>query len=272
MLFGDIFLSGYILVALNAPSVFPLRNSAVSDPQVSAKSLLVFDTKRDRILLEKSSQEMLPVASLVKILSALVVLDATPLDKIVTVEQSAIDAFGDAGDFRAGEKVEARHLLIASLIQSSNDAMMALAYDIGLDNFMSLLRSKAIQLGVKKVILDDPVGLSAKTKIQAAEYAKIAFAGFSNNLIAQILSIPEYTFKSASGRFHRLVSTSPLIFDHRVAAAKTGSLREVGENYAAFIKGEDGMPRFITVVIGSSDRVKDMLSIIGWLDKGFIWK
>lgn len=272
MLFGDIIISGYILVALNNPSVFPLKNVGVAQPVISAKSAFVFDTKRDKVLFDKASQEMLPAASLTKILSALVVLDTIPLDRTIIIDQKSLDAFGDAGDFKLGEKVEARHLLFSALIASSNDAMFALANDIGMENFLSLMRSKAIQLGLRRVVIDDPAGLSPKTRIPASEYSKIAEAGFSNNFIAQVLGIPEYTFKSLSGRAHKLISTSPLIFDQRIAAAKTGSLREVGENYATFVKGDDGQPRFITVLIGSSDRTKDMLALINWLDKGFVWR
>lgn len=270
-MFFDIILSGYTLVALNSPSVFPLRNGAVEGPVVSAKSALVIDVNRGKPLFEKNSEEMLPVASLTKLLSALVVLDTTPLDKIITLDQQAIDALGDAGDFKVGERVEARHLLFAALIQSSNDAMMGLAEDVGLDNFLSLMRSKAISLDVKKAVIDDPVGLSPKTRMSAGEYAKIAQAGFGNNFIAQVVAIPEYTFKSASGRFHKITSVSPLLFDPRVIASKTGSLREVGENYAVLSKGPDDQ-RFLTILLGSNDRARDMLILLNWADKAFSWR
>lgn len=271
-MFADLIISGYMLVALNAPSILPLRNVNVAEPQLLAKSALVFDIKRDKVLFEKDSSRELPMASLTKLLSSLVVLDAIPLEKTITVEQRAVDTPGDAGDFRPGEQVEARHLFFASLIQSSNDALMALVYDLGLENFMSLLRSKAIQLRVKKFSLADPVGLSPQTSATASELLKVVRAAFSNEFITQVLAIPEYSFKSASGRVHKVLATNDLIFDPRVIAAKTGSLKEAGENYAALIKRSGEEQKLIIIILGSANRTKDILALLNWLDKGFSWR
>lgn len=262
-----------MLVALNAPSIFPLRNTVVTEPQISAQSVLVYDIKRGRVLFEKSSDQVLPMASLTKLLSSMVVLDSIPLDKVITLDQKAIDTLGDAGDFRIGEKVEARHLLFSALIQSSNDVMMGLAYDLGLENFLSLMRSKLIQLGLKETSISDPAGLSSQTKSSAREFVKIARAAFQNDFITQILAIPEYSFRSSSGQYHKLVSTNNLIFDSRIIAAKTGFLNEVGQNYAALVSVE-GMKegRVVIVIMGSTDRTRDAKALLNWLEKGFLWK
>lgn len=269
-MFADLIISGYMLVALNTPSVFPLRNVAITEPQVSAKSVLIVDLKRDKVLFEKEPNEVFPIASLTKLLSTLVVLDAIPLDKIITFDQKAIDAFGEAGDFKAGEQVSARHLLFSGLIASSNRAMMALAYDLGLENFLTSMRSKAFGFGVKKITIMDPVGLSPQTSASAFEFLKIARAAFTNDFIAQILAIPEYSFKSTSGAYHKLISTNDLIFDPRIVEAKTGTLKEVGQNYAAVVK--EGDTKLILIILGSSNRTKDTLSLLNWLDKGFFWR
>lgn len=273
MFFGDLLISSYMLVALNAPSVFPLRNTTVAEPQLSAQSALVFDTKRGRVLFEKEGNRVMPLASLTKLLSSMVVLDALPLDKVITLDQRAIDTLGDAGDFRVGERVEVRHLLFSALIQSSNDAIAALAYDLGLENFLSLMRSKLIQIGLKETNISDPAGLSGQTKSSPREFVKIARAAFQNEFITQILAIPEYSFRSASGQHHKLVSTNNLIFDSRIIAAKTGFLNEVGQNYAALVSVDGSKEgRLLLVIMGSSDRARDAKTLLNWLEKGFLWK
>lgn len=269
-MFADLIISGYMLVALNTPSVFPLRNVALGEPQVSARSALVVDLKRDKILFEKNPNEILPIASLTKLLSALVVLDAVPLDKTIIFGQKAIDTFGEAGDFKLGEEVSTRHLLFSSLINSSNRAMMALAHDLGLENFLTSMKSKALGIGVKKIVIADPIGLSPQTSTSAFEFLKIAEAAFTNDFIAQILAIPEYSFRSTSGVYHKLISTNDLIFDSRVMGAKTGTLKEVGQNYTALVR--EGDTKLILIILGSFNRTKDTLTLLNWLDKGFIWK
>jgi len=271
MFFPDLIISGYMLVALHSPSVFPLRNIAFAEPEFGAKSVLIYDIDREKVLYEKAAKEILPLASLTKLLSSLVILDTIPMDKVISMTEKAVETQGEAGDFKAGESVEARHLFFASLISSSNDALMALVYDLGGENFLSLVRSKLIQLGVKKVSISDPVGLSPQTSASGFEFLKIARAAFHNDFIRQILSIPEYSFKSLSGRYHKIISTNDLIFDPRVIAAKTGFLTEAGENYAALVKkGSTG--RVIVIILGSPHRTKDMLTLLNWLDKGFVWR
>lgn len=269
-MFADLFISGYMLVALNAPTIFPLRNASVAEPQVSAKSVLVMNFKRNRILYEKNAGEILPLASLTKLLSALVTLETFPLDKPITFDRNIIDTFGEAGDFKVGEVVSARHLLFSSLIASSNDAITALSSDLGMENFVSLMRSKAIELGVKKITIADPAGLSSQTAASSMEFAKIARAAFSNDFIMQILSIPEYSFKSLSNAPHKLISTNDLIFDSRIIGAKTGTLKDSGQNYAALVK--EGEEKLLVIIMGSSNRTKDALTLLNWLDQGFIWR
>lgn len=269
-MFGEFLIAGYTLIALNISSIFPLLT--LPEPKVLAKSALIVDIKSGKKLYEKNPNEILPVASLMKLLSSLVVLDSIPLEKEITLSQEVINTLGEAGDFQAGEKVEARHLLFSSLIQSSNDAMMGLVSDLGENNFSLLLKSKAFQLGLKKVRITDPIGLSVETTAIASEVAKIAKAAFGNDFIKKILSIPEYTFTSRSGILHRAVSTNSLIFDRRVIVAKTGFLESVGQNYAALVKPAGLERELLLILLGSPNRDKDTFTLLNWLDRAFIWE
>jgi serine-type D-Ala-D-Ala endopeptidase (penicillin-binding protein 7) len=270
MFFGDLLISAYMLVAFNTPSIFPLRDAYIEDPDIIAHSALVYDIERDRFLLEKNSEDELPIASLAKLISSLVVLDAIPLDKIVTVDEDAVSTPGDAGGFYAKEEVSARHLLFASLIQSSNDALAALANDLGLTNFLRLMRSKVAHTE-GTVDIGDPVGLSLNTKASAKGLLPVVRAAFRNEFLTQILSLPEYTFRSESGDYHKLVSTNELIFNSRILAGKTGSLDEVGQNYAALVQAPNE-EKLIVIILGSQNRKADMLTILDWLDSYFSWK
>lgn len=271
-MFGEIFISAYTLIALNIPSIFPMYNSTMLPPDISAKSAIVADLKTGNVLYEKNAQEILPYASLTKLISALVVLDSIPLEKEITMSEEVLQTEGEVGNFRKGERVKARHLLFSSLIQSSNDAMMALASDLGIDNFLTLTKSKLIQLGVKKVKVTDPTGLDPQTVGSATDLVKIAKGAFFNDFIRKILSIPEYTFTSSSGISHKAVSTNNLLFDPHMVIAKTGSLDAVGQNYAALIRPAKQERDLIMVIIGSQNRNDDAVKLFSWLDKAFLWE
>ena len=269
-MFGDFFIVGYALMALNIPTIFPLRTS-LPNPQVSAKSVLVIDAKTGRTLFEKKSKDILPLASLTKLLSSLVILDTLQLDKEVTISQDIIDTQGELGGFVVGEKVEARHLLFSALIHSSNDAMAALAFDLGKENFFALVKNKILQLGLKNTTITDPTGLDPNTVGSPVDVSIFAQAAFSNDFLRKILAIPEYNFTSRSGIFHKVVSTNPLIYDPRVIVAKTGTLESVGQNYAALIKPSHAPNELILVILGSNNREKDALAILNWLEKAYVW-
>ena len=270
-MFGEFLIAGYTLMALNIASIFPLR-TGIADPQISAKSALILDIKTGRALYEKKPQEVLPLASLTKLLSSLVVLDSIPLEKEITLSQGVINTEGESGDFKVGEKVEARHLLFSALIHSSNDAMMGLVSDLGKENFFSLIKSKILQLGLKRTIVADPTGLEASTVGSALDVAKFSQAAFSNDFIKKILAIPEYTFTSRSGVFHKVTTTNPLIFDPRVIVAKTGTLDKVGQNYTALIQPANAKNQMILIILGSTNREKDALTLLNWLEKSYSWE
>ncbi len=269
-MFGDFFIVGYALMALNIPIIFPLRIFS-PDPQISAKSVLIIDVKTGRTLFEKKSKDILPLASLAKLLSSLVVLDTLQMDKEITLSQDIIDTQGESGGFTVGEKVEARHLLFSALIHSSNDAMTSLAFDLGKENFFTLVKNKIFQLGLKNTTITDPAGLDPATLGSATDVATFAHVAFSNDFLRKILAIPEYNFTSRSGIFHKVVTTNPLIYDPRVIVAKTGTLDNVGQNYAALIKPSRAANELMLVILGSNNREKDALAILSWLEKAYVW-
>jgi len=270
-MFGELLIAGYTLFALNIPSIFPMRLNAIPEPEISAQSVLVIDTETGKSFYQKNPQDILPLASLVKLPSALVVLENVPLEKEIILTQEVIDTPGTIGNFRTGERAQARHLLFSSLIASSNDALMGLVSSVGLTNFTSLLQNKKIQLGLKSTVMNDPVGVSPKTRANAWEVAKMAKAAFSNNFLRKVLSIPEYEFVSLSGIAHKNISTNKLIFDPRVLVAKTGTLQDI-ENYAALVKPTNSDRELIMVVLGSLDRGKDVRVLLDWLDEAYVWK
>jgi len=270
-MFGELLITGYTLFALNIPSIFPMRSSAILEPDLSAQSALIVDAQIGRSFYQKNAQDTLPLASLTKLLSSLVVLENVPLEKEITMTQEVIDTEGTIGNFRVGEHVQARHLLFSALIPSSNDAVMGLVSAIGVNNFLSLLQSKRIEFGLKDTVIADPVGLSPKTRGSAWDVVKIAKAAFANNLLRKILAIPEYEFTSISGVTHKNISSNKLIFDPRVLVAKTGTLEGI-ENYAALIKPAGSDRELVMVILGSSNREKDARALLDWLDAAYTWK
>jgi poly-gamma-glutamate synthesis protein (capsule biosynthesis protein) len=134
----------------------------VKPPIVSAKAYLVADLDSGEILEAKNPDTIFPIASVAKLMTALISLENINQYQMVTISKRAVATEGDTGRLRAGEKIEAGNLLYPLLLASSNDAAEALAEHYGRDKFIELMNEKAKKLGLKNTSFADPSGLSAR--------------------------------------------------------------------------------------------------------------
>src|SRR3989344_2127075 len=114
----------YVL-PIAGPNYIPILDSNLLRPQISAKSAIVYDTRSSRFLYDKNTDTKLPIASLTKVLSAVIVLENLNLEDIVTISEGSIKVDQEKQDLYLGEKLTARNLLKLMLIESSNDAAYA---------------------------------------------------------------------------------------------------------------------------------------------------
>jgi hypothetical protein len=195
--------------------------------------------------------EIRPLASLTKLMTALVILDTNPnweRSVIITAEQMKYPAMlvGDDAtsevDFKAGDQIKLQDLWVAMLVASSNQAAVALADSTGLSraDFVSSMNGKAQSLGLSKTIFYDVAGLDSHNVSTAVEMAKMAEAAFSQSLIGQTTARLNYSFfvTQPDG-----VQREVVVYDRNYSlrafgpdAAKTGFLVEAQRN-AAVMKG-----------------------------------
>ncbi|MFH1460891.1 MAG: hypothetical protein ABIF84_00480, partial [Patescibacteria group bacterium] len=105
---------------LNNPNFLPIRDWGIDDPQIQAKAGLIFDLDKQKILYQKEIDQVLPIASLTKLMTSLVVLENIDLEEIVVVSRKAVAAYGEQGKLRVDEKISVKNLLHALLMESSN--------------------------------------------------------------------------------------------------------------------------------------------------------
>src|SRR3989344_1524708 len=117
----------YIL-PISEPSYFPIYDPKTEKPILDAKSVLVYDTRSGRFLFNKNSRIKLPVASLTKILSAVVVLENLNPKDVVVVPKETLKVDSEKQSLYLDERITVENLLKLMLIESSNDAAYTLAY------------------------------------------------------------------------------------------------------------------------------------------------
>lgn len=138
--------------------VFPRE---VDEPKITAKSSLFIETETGEVLYSKDANKKLPIASLVKVMTALIALEQKGMDDKFLVSQRAADMEPDKMLLIAGEKLTLRDLLYGMFLISANDAAEVLAEGTtgNREEFIKLMNDKARQLGMKDTYLVNPTGL-----------------------------------------------------------------------------------------------------------------
>ncbi|MEF2268027.1 M56 family metallopeptidase [Janthinobacterium sp. LS2A] len=203
------------------------------DLPVSAKHMLVFDDASGKVLMAKDADAVVPIASITKLMTAMVVLDAgQDHDEQVRIVRADGDASLQRHSLLAdGVAVSRGALLQLALLPSENRAAAALArtYPGGSAAFNDALQAKIRHLGLRRTTLLDPVGSSPANTSTASEVAKIVAAAARYPDIARITSHPQASV-AVNGKTRTLHNTNPLVGGKGwdIVLSKTGSSHEAG--------------------------------------------
>lgn len=131
------------------------------DSAITAIAGTVIDLDSGETLWERRPFQRHPLASLAKLMTAVIAEEHIGFEKLITVSDADVLAEGDAGDFKSGEVFTARDLVAAMLLSSSNDAADALARFYGVKSFVDAMQQRAAELGMTNTSFFDPSGLSS---------------------------------------------------------------------------------------------------------------
>jgi len=141
--------------------------------KVTSNIVLAEVLDSNNIFLDRNTSKVVPIASLTKLMTAVVALENIKVDTKITLSSQAINSFGDFGNFKIGETFLLKDLLDGMLISSSNDAATAIAEQLGIRHFVALMNQKAQQLGMTRTVFVDPTGLSLNDKSTAYDLEKL---------------------------------------------------------------------------------------------------
>lgn len=255
----------------------PIRNPLAEDLTLNARASIILDLDSGRILYARNAGSHLPMASITKIMTALVVLDhfGDRLDEVITVPREGLAVTGSRMYLEAGEKITAHNLLRGMLIESANDAAMTFAYEIAgsPDKFAGLMNAKAAELGLKDTNFANPIGFDGpshySTAMDLAHLTKVALA---NKTFSDIVSISKLTVKDVSGKkVHNLVTTNKLLDQYKnVVGVKTGTTTEAGESLVASVLG-DSNQKVVVVLLDSPNRFEEGKRALDWALTSYTW-
>ncbi|MGI8607406.1 MAG: D-alanyl-D-alanine carboxypeptidase family protein, partial [Gaiellaceae bacterium] len=250
-----------VLVALAAASP---AEAAVDPPPSSARAVLVA-TGRGEVLYARNAARELPMASITKLMTAIVVLDRKRPGDLVTVRATAAAVGESSVHLQVGEKLTVRDLLAAALIQSANDAAFALAAGTAGDvsRFVGLMNAKARRLGLTHTRFVRPDGLDVPGHYSSArDLLKLARTAMKKPLVRRLVA--RQSAKIGGGR--SLFAWNDLLGRYPgLIGVKTGHTNAAGWCQFAAAR-RDGVTIY-TFVLGSPSRARrnaDLASLLAW--------
>ncbi|MFQ2058100.1 D-alanyl-D-alanine endopeptidase [Aeromonas veronii] len=218
---------------LGLPAVSAAPNPAKLE--VRSSSALVVDVKTGKTLYQKNATKVRPIASLTKLMTALVVLDAKQnLNQTITIDKNDLDRVKHTHSrIRMGTKVTRRDALHLALMSSENRMASALArhYPGGRSAFVRAMNNKARQLGMRNTHFYDSTGLSTRNVSTAQDLGKLAAAAYRQPLIRQFTQDENREMRFSAPAYSLMFNnTNPLVKnpDWDVRLSKTGFTDEAG--------------------------------------------
>ncbi len=240
-------------------------------PYLNLKSALLIDYSNGNVLYSKNSQTKRSIASLSKLVSAMVLLDhKVNLDSIVTISKA--DARNSSKSrLKRGYQLTIRDLLHASLLSSDNRAARALARATSgtIKAFAAEMNKKVKKLGLKNTIFYEPSGLDNRNKSTAVEIAKILQYSYEYPLIQKVTQKKKYFVKVLNKKNKKLqmVNTNLIVHSkYKVLAGKTGYTRAADYCLTTLVKNKKGerLTLVILGVPGDKLRFKEARKLIDW--------
>ena len=239
------------------------RNLAV---EISSPSAVVICNESGRILYNKNAKEKRKMASLTKMMTAILLVENCEMNEQITIDKRACYIGGSEAGIKPNDTITAENLLYGMLLPSGNDCAMAIGYHIGgsIENFAAMMNKKAKELGLEDTNFENPHGLDSENHYTSAySMALISRYALSYKKIRDVVATKEATVNLGSFT-KQLRNTNSLLRTYDKAdGGKTGFTN--GANRCLVASASENNLKLIAVVLGSetsSMRFNDAKAIL----------
>lgn len=272
----------------------PLRKEGISDLEVpSAHASIVMDAESGIVLQEKQAHTRRQIASLTKLMTAMITVERiSDLDQPVTIDGEVMrtagtrvgcprSGFCNGVRLQEGEHITVRNLLKAALMNSANDAALALAKHVAgsPEAFVEIMNARARSLGLQNTNFCTPSGLEpegreAECYSSAFDVARIASRALQYDILWELARTPKETISSVDGRYaHEIFNTDQLLGTFPdLVGAKTGFTPLAGYSLLAVSFDPTREHRVVSVVLNDPERWSSVKRMFAWAFESHYWR
>jgi D-alanyl-D-alanine carboxypeptidase (penicillin-binding protein 5/6) len=245
-----------------SPSPFPTSlatpRPSTNPPRLAASSAILEDLDTGQVLFALRPGDRRPIASITKIMTALLAIESLPPSRLVDVGSDAAETPGSSLGLEVGERISALDLLYALLLQSSNDAAVALADAVSGSTpaFVRLMNARAADLGLTDTHFASPNGLDDRGYSSASDLALLTRTAYQSALFGRVVDTKTRDIPAPSGPPRHIQNRNALLWLYSGAiGVKTGFTSAAGNCLIATAARESG--RMLAVVLGEPDDAFD---------------
>jgi len=245
-------------------------------PSLSAKAAILVDVGTGQVLYERDADVRREPASLTKLMTGLLAVEAGDLDRTVTVSKAAAETGEASAHLEAGDRLKLRDLLTAALLPSANDASVAIAeaVDGSAPAFVRRMNARAAELGLRETHFENPHGLPGPQHISSArDLAAIAREALRHEEFRSLVRLEKaklsYSRPKAKGPQTREVLSTNRLLRHEhpehwdlADGVKTGYTKAAGRCLCA--SATEGGWQLLAVVLGCTDCWADGRTLLSW--------
>ncbi len=259
-----------------APQIlYPRQIRQWSPNTISANNFLVYDAKTGQVLMEKGSNLSVPIASLTKLMTALVVYRSGLLDQSLVITKEGFVNETPVLHLKLGDKVSVSDLFNAMLIGSANDAALTLSNAVEKKSgelFETTMNKIALELGMTQSSFSNPLGFDSRTNYSSAQdLIKLINELDKYSAFSLVGKATQYSFKSQLGNTYKIRATNKLVSTNpEIYAVKTGFTGGAqGTMITQALRDEN---KITIIILGSSNRESDTIKLKEAVFENFVWE
>lgn len=228
-------------------------------PPLDVSAALAQEIGKQFPLFEFNTSQYWPIASITKLMTAIVAYERIGEDTVITLSQTAIDKDGTAGNLEVGDEYSVWRLVELMMIASSNDAAQAIAEHYGEEAFVEAMRAKARELGMRDTYFVESTGLSTANQSTVADVRKLTTYVYDRYPVILKFSTKESIIRNGQ----KVKNINLFAGDRDFIGGKTGFLEESQGNLVSLFTFKNRT--FLIVVFGATDRFTETEKIYDWI-------
>ncbi len=251
--------------------LFSISTSSVSanNFSVSAQGAILIEQESGRVLYEKNAHSQLRIASITKIMTAILAIESEKMEEKVKVSNNAFGTEGSSLYLRLGEKIKLEDLVYGLMLRSGNDAAVAIAEHVGgsLDGFVYLMNQKAREIGMEKTVFNNPHGLDDHEEHYSTAYdmALLTRYAMENETFQEISSTKSYRAPQEGENWDRIWQNKNRLLTQLYkysTGGKTGYTKRAKRTLVSTATKDD--INLIAVTLNAPSDWQDHMNMFNW--------